>query len=60
MNAAPLEKIPLLFYKNMNGGELVREWLKALPEPERHGERLIGATYKFARQPHRPGFILHT
>jgi hypothetical protein len=31
MQIAPLKKIPLLFYKNLNGNEPVRDWLKELP-----------------------------
>lgn len=30
------QKIPLLFYRNANRSEPVRDWLKSLDEPDRH------------------------
>jgi hypothetical protein len=36
MPVEPLKKIALLFYKSLSGNEPVRDWLKELPEAERH------------------------
>ncbi len=70
MLIAPLKKIPLRFYKNVNGNEPVRDWLKELPELERHaiGHDLmrlqwrwpVGTAHEFARQAHRPCLVLRT
>ncbi len=39
------QKIPLVFFRTSAGHELVREWLKDLPEAERHaiGKDLLRA-----------------
>ena len=36
------KKIPLIFFRTLSSSEPVREWLKHLPEEERHA---IGRTY---------------
>ena len=45
----PLRKIPLIFYCGRSGSEPVREWLKALPEVERHaiGKDLLRAQWRW-------------
>ena len=42
-------KIPLIFYRPESGIEPVREWLKALPEAERHavGKDLLRAQWRW-------------
>ena len=42
-------KIPLVFYQVRPGNEPVREWLKALPEAERHaiGRDLLRAQWRW-------------
>lgn len=42
-------KIPLVFFCNLAGGEPVREWLKGLPEAERHaiGKDLLRAQWRW-------------
>ncbi len=44
----PPRKIPLIFYRTRVGGEPVREWLKGLPEAERHaiGKDLMRAQWR--------------
>jgi phage-related protein len=32
----PPQKVPLIFFRSRNGTEPVREWLKELPDAERH------------------------
>jgi hypothetical protein len=34
--APPPQKVPLIFSRSGKGTEPVREWLKGLPEAERH------------------------
>jgi phage-related protein len=42
-------KIPLIFYRLRSGSEPVREWLKGLPEDERHaiGKDLLRAQWRW-------------
>ena len=42
-------KIPLIFYRSRPGSEPVREWLKGLPEAERHaiGKDLLRAQWRW-------------
>ena len=42
-------KIPLIFYRSPQGQEPVREWLKELPEVERHaiGKDLLRAQWRW-------------
>ena len=42
-------KIPLVFFRTLAGGEPVREWLKGLPEAERHiiGKDLLRAQWRW-------------
>jgi phage-related protein len=43
------QKIPLVFHRTGAGTEPVREWLKGLPEPERHaiGKDLLRAQWRW-------------
>jgi phage-related protein len=43
------QKIPLMFYRTAAGSEPVREWLKELPEAERHaiGKDLLRAQWRW-------------
>jgi phage-related protein len=43
------QKIPLVFFRTAAGSEPVREWLKALPEAERHaiGQDLLRAQWRW-------------
>jgi phage-related protein len=45
----PRQKIPLIFYRMQLGHEPVREWLKQLPEAERHaiGKDLMRAQWRW-------------
>lgn len=45
----PPRKIPLIFYRVRPGNEPVREWLKGLPESERHaiGRDLLRAQWRW-------------
>jgi phage-related protein len=45
----PPQKIPLIFFRSGNGTEPVREWLKELPEAERHavGKDLLRAQWRW-------------
>ena len=45
----PPQKIPLIFSRSGNGTEPVREWLKELPEAERHavGKDLLRAQWRW-------------
>jgi phage-related protein len=45
----PPRKIPLIFFRTDAGREPVREWLKGLPEAERHaiGEDLLRAQWRW-------------
>ena len=45
----PPQKIPLVFFRSRKGTEPVREWLKALPEAERHavGKDLLRAQWRW-------------
>jgi phage-related protein len=47
-DAAP-QKIPLIFFRSGNGVEPVREWLKELPQAERHavGKDLLRAQWRW-------------
>ena len=42
-------KIPLIFFRTLAGDEPVREWLKGLPEAERHviGKDLLRAQWRW-------------
>ncbi len=43
------QKVPLIFFRTKAGSEPVREWLKALPEAERHaiGKDLLRAQWRW-------------
>lgn len=43
------QKIPLVFFRTAAGSEPVREWLKELPEAERHtiGQDLLRAQWRW-------------
>src|SRR5215469_8071926 len=43
------KKIPLIFFRTVNGSEPVREWLKELPEEERQaiGKDLLRAQWRW-------------
>lgn len=45
----PPQKVPLIFFRTAAGGEPVREWLKGLPEAERHaiGKDLLRAQWQW-------------
>ena len=45
----PPKKIPLIFFRTVAGSEPVREWLKALPQEERHavGNDLLRAQWRW-------------
>jgi phage-related protein len=45
----PPEKIPLVFFRTVSGSEPVREWLKELPEVERHaiGRDVLRAQWRW-------------
>ena len=45
----PAQKIPLVFFRKQTGSEPVREWLKGLPEAERHaiGKDLLRAQWRW-------------
>ena len=45
----PQQKIPLIFFRTSSGGEPVREWLRGLPESERHaiGTDLLRAQWRW-------------
>jgi phage-related protein len=45
----PPRKIPLIFYRLRPGSEPVREWLKGLPQAERHaiGKDLLRAQWRW-------------
>ena len=45
----PPQKIPLIFFRTRAGSEPVREWLKELPEDERHaiGKDLLRAQWRW-------------
>jgi hypothetical protein len=45
----PPQKVPLIFFRSGNGTEPVREWLKELPEAERHavGKDLLKAQWRW-------------
>ena len=50
MPKAPAAKnIPLIFFRTASGAEPVREWLKGLPEEERHaiGQDLMRAQWRW-------------
>jgi phage-related protein len=46
---SPPRKVPLIFFRNDSGREPVREWLKGLPESERHavGKDLLRAQWQW-------------
>ena len=43
------DKIPLIFFRHNNGVEPVRDWLKGLPEVERHriGQDMLKAQWRW-------------
>jgi phage-related protein len=43
------KKIPMIFFRTLTGSEPVREWLKELPEEERHaiGKDLLRAQWRW-------------
>ena len=45
----PPQKVPLIFFRSGKGTEPVREWLKELPEAERHavGKDLLRAQWRW-------------
>jgi phage-related protein len=45
----PPQKVPLIFFRSGRGTEPVREWLKELPEAERHavGKDLLRAQWRW-------------
>ena len=45
----PPQKIPLIFFRTLAGREPVREWLKGLPQEERHavGNDLLRAQWRW-------------
>jgi phage-related protein len=45
----PPQKVPLIFFRSGKGTEPVREWLKELPETERHavGKDLLRAQWRW-------------
>src|SRR5664280_1087316 len=45
----PPQKVPLIFFRSGKGTEPVREWLKELPEAERHavGKDLLKAQWRW-------------
>ena len=45
----PPKKIPLIFFRTLAGSEPVREWLKGLPQEERHavGNDLLRAQWRW-------------
>jgi phage-related protein len=45
----PPQKVPLIFFRSGRGTEPVREWLKELPEAERHavGRDLLKAQWRW-------------
>jgi phage-related protein len=49
MDDAPPQKIRLIFFRSERGTEPVREWLKELPEAERHaiGKDLLRAQWRW-------------
>ena len=49
MPKAPAKNIPLIFFRTLSGSEPVREWLKGLPEEERHaiGQDLMRAQWRW-------------
>jgi phage-related protein len=50
MTAAPSpQRVPLIFFRTSAGSEPVREWLKELPEAERHaiGKDLLRAQWRW-------------
>jgi phage-related protein len=48
-NVPPPQKTPLVFFRTESGNEPVREWLKELPEAERHtvGKDLLRAQWRW-------------
>src|ERR1022692_5204707 len=49
MENRPPQKVPLIFFRSGRGTEPVREWLKELPEAERHavGKDLLRAQWRW-------------
>ena len=47
--APPAKNIPLIFFRTDSGNEPVREWLRELPEEERHaiGQDLMRAQWRW-------------
>lgn len=50
MVAAIPRKIPVVFYQTPAGGEVVRDWLRGLPEADRHmiGQELMRVQFRWA------------
>jgi phage-related protein len=48
-DGSPPQKVPLVFFRTATGSEPVREWLKGLPEAERHaiGRDLLRAQWQW-------------
>jgi phage-related protein len=48
-DCSPPQKVPLVFFRTATGSEPVREWLKGLPEAERHaiGRDLLRAQWQW-------------
>lgn len=44
-----LRKIPVVFYRTASGVEIVRDWLRTLPAPDRHaiGQDLMRVQYRW-------------
>ena len=49
MNADPLRKIPVVFYRTAAGAEVVRDWLRGLDEDDRStiGQDLMRVQYRW-------------
>jgi len=49
MAPVPPRKIPVVFYRTRGGAEVVRDWLRGLPEADRHaiGQDLIRVQYRW-------------
>jgi phage-related protein len=49
MNADPLRKIPVVFYRTATGGEVVRNWLRSLDNGDRNaiGQDLMRVQYRW-------------
>jgi phage-related protein len=49
MESGPPRKIPVVFYRTRAGAEVVRDWLRALPEADRNaiGQDLMRVQYRW-------------